>query len=319
MNNTMAHRTMAAPSAVVALCLALVGCAQPEGVKRFDASTRGTVVISQQGVRITAKGEREVTRVIEIADKLDDASLLRRQGARRVNAAEVPILAQSPAGRAFLSQDGHRAVAVGSPARLCPAIGSSTPGAASRGTAVRGALTACLADLEDWRQSTATTLGSASGAADCDCALAAVDTMVLLPQTETLYALGTPARLKAPALGLDGLFVAEALPDGAIRIGDTRGAFATVRLTASNRARLVLDDAPEQAFEGDVVRTGFRRGRIARRFYLRDATGRQMALLVGFSPAELEAYAAAWLAFPPGLERRRSTVPTLAGDLPSGG
>ncbi|MEL6197930.1 MAG: hypothetical protein AAFT19_08790, partial [Pseudomonadota bacterium] len=50
-----------------------------------------------------------------------------------------------------------------------------------------------------------------------------------------------------------------------------------------------------------VVDVGWRRGRIARRLYLQDAAGRRISLLLGFTPEDLEDYAAAWLAFPPDL------------------
>ncbi|MEM8622977.1 MAG: hypothetical protein AAGG47_05580 [Pseudomonadota bacterium] len=156
----------------------------------------------------------------------------------------------------------------------------------SRAEAVRDAFGTCLADL------------ARRGVTGCACQLGAVDDMVLLPREGTAYARGTSARLKAPALGIDGLFVAEETSDGALVLRGTDGPFALVDFPEDRRARLVLAGEPRTVFAGDAIAVGFRRGRLARRLYLQDATGRRITLLVGFSPAELDQYAAGWLLHP---------------------
>ncbi|MEM9761477.1 MAG: hypothetical protein AAF968_03030, partial [Pseudomonadota bacterium] len=257
-----------------------------------------TVVVTQQGVRIAAKGEREVTKAITLAEKVDATRLARRAGGARVRAAEVPILSQTTLGLAFLDLPGPRALAYGDPPQRCPAVGLSTPGASGRAMAVETALGACFAELERRRDTLP------AGDEPCGCRLGALDNVVLLSREQTVYARGTAARLRAPALGLDGLFVADPAPNGGVLLSDASGPFAFVAFDrGEGTASLVFLDTPGTLFRGRDLAVGFRRGRLARRLYLQDAAGRQVSLLIGFAPAELDAYAAGWLVFPEGTEQ----------------
>lgn len=83
-------------------------------------------------------------------------------------------------------------------------------------------------------------------------------------------------------------------PIGDLSIGGDRKASLSLRLPGDT------DDA-RTVFTGAAIDVGWRRGRIARRLYLQDAAGRRISLLLGFTPEDLEDYAAAWLAFPPDL------------------
>ncbi|MEO0959101.1 MAG: hypothetical protein AAFY66_11665 [Pseudomonadota bacterium] len=232
-----------------------------------------------------------------LAEKVDALRLSRRDGGSRVRAAEVPILAQTALGTAFLDLPAPRALAYGDPPETCPAVGLSSPGAPNRGSAVERAFAACFADLE--RREQLFPLSEAADATSCGCRLGALDDVVLLAREETAYARGTSARLKAPALGLDGLFVADPARGGGIVLSDASGPFAVLSFVKSEgTASMVFLDAPETVFRGRDLAVGFRRGRLARRLYLQDAAGRQVSLLIGFAPAELDAYAAGWLAFP---------------------
>ncbi|MEL6768966.1 MAG: hypothetical protein AAFP17_17435 [Pseudomonadota bacterium] len=271
---------------------------QPQSSSTPSQSRLETVVITQQGLRIAAKGEREVTKAVGLAEKVDATRLSRRAGGARVRAAEVPILSQTALGLAFLDLTGARALAYGDPPQRCPAVGLSAPGASGRAAAVESAFGACFAELERRRDTLP------GGDAPCGCRLGALDDVVLLSREQTAYARGTAARLRAPALGLDGLFVADPAPDGGIVLSDASGPFAIVAFEpGGGTAGLVFLDAPGTVFRGRDLAVGFRRGRLARRLYLQDSTGRQVSLLIGFAPAELDAYAAGWLVFPEGAER----------------
>ncbi|MEM7499292.1 MAG: hypothetical protein AAF371_15035 [Pseudomonadota bacterium] len=245
-----------------------------------------------------------------MAEKVNGARLAQRTGASRVRAAEIPILAQTAEGTAFLDRPLPRALAYGDPPAQCPAIGISRPGARGRAEAVETAFTACFAALDGGADGSAMTMATE----ECGCRLGALDDVVLLPREETVYARGTAARLRAPALGIDGLFVAGPSEGGGVVLSGVQGPFAIVAFGPEGTARLAFLDAPATVFEGADVKVGFRRGRLARRLYLQDVAGRRVSLLIGFAPAELEAYAAGWLAFPDDAVRPVAGAGSLVDD-----
>ncbi|MEO0823201.1 MAG: hypothetical protein AAF074_22620 [Pseudomonadota bacterium] len=267
-----------------------------------------SILVTQQGLTIRAKDEREVTNAAKLAARTDRRKLLSRDGSSLVSSSEVPFLVQSARGREFLNASLPRALARGEPAAICPASGvASGPagagaGPAGRGAAVEAALSACFAELRR--------VGAPEA---CGCGLIAFDRVVALPRAETTYASGTAARLKSDPPGIDGLFVARADGNGRLRLFDVTGPIAEIRDIEGDRPTLVFTSDPEAEFTGRNLPVGFRRGRIARRLYLTDASGRKISVLIGFSPEELAQYAGGWLQFPPDLARRAQSLGPSGG------
>ncbi|MEM6488647.1 MAG: hypothetical protein AAF677_10355 [Pseudomonadota bacterium] len=301
--------------------LALSSCGPSSLIASDDSVAIASVAITRSGVNLSVKGEREVTDVATRASRLTSARLLERPDASRVALAEIPILAQSQDGRSFVMKTGPRALARGAPAAFCPATGLSTSGSVSRQQAAASALRACLGQVR-----------TLPGAPDCGCELVALDDIVLLPRAETAYAIRTAARIKADFLSVDGLFIAEETAPTSIQLRDLYGVIGRVDLQSGNRARLTLrrpdrdpdrnpgrsagrspERNPEQrpgraggaetgetvVLPGRAILVGTLRGRRTWRLYFDDGAGQRASVLVGFPPAELDAYAAAWLAFPP--------------------
>ncbi|WP_285673760.1 hypothetical protein [Paralimibaculum aggregatum] len=247
--------------------------------------------------------------------------MLRRNGARQIRADSLPWLTGSEVGRRFLAAAPPRALARGVPAARCPAVGLATdPGPGTmrpserRAAAAATALRRCLAALPE-----------RPGAEPCGCGLVALDRVLTVARGEMAYATGITARLRAPRLGIDGVLIAEDEPGGTTLLRDLRGPVARLSRPGSAAAPPLPDPASLGATSGiapaaepplshgpaaltllaDGTRltgrreaVGFRRGRLAERIYLEDASGRRAVLLIGFSPAELAASAGAGLAWP---------------------
>lgn len=215
--------------------------------------------------RIRATGPEDLARAARAAGAVDRARLLATPRSRRMAAAGLGYFASSQAGRRFLARAAPRALARGDPAARCPASGQAGP-AADRGAAARAALSACLAALP-------------GDAADCGCRLIALDDMALIPIAEAAYAVGVPARLSVPALGVSKVLVAEERDGGALALFGLTGPAGRIERLGGRRVRVVLPGLG--AFEGAARPIGLRRGRLAERIAARDPEGRRLTLVIG--------------------------------------
>lgn len=140
---------------------------------------------------------------------------------------------------------------------------------------------------------------------DCGCEIIAVNDILTIPSDEAGYAASIALRLRADFLGLDDLLVATDAPDGTILIRSVDGVIGRIAKDARGRAFLALSANREEiVLPGIAVPVGYRRGRLATRFYFEDAAGRRAVALLGFSPGELADTAGRWLAFPEDWPRR---------------
>lgn len=223
---------------------------------------------------------------VEIArtliSRLTPDALRERQGARRVDANELPWLSGSEAGRDFLSRTGNRVLVRGRPQGFCPmALAESAP-SAPLSMLARSALTRCLEQAPD----------------GCGCRVVAINDALLTTLDEVTYATGIAARLRARSLGLDDLLVAEETPDRRILLRDLSGVVGEVAFNGDDGASITLRGT-DKTFRGTARKVGFRRGRLAQRIYATSEAGDRLSLLIGFGPEELAEYAGAWLAWPP--------------------
>ncbi len=261
-----------------------------------DALLAQLMVVSEVGAQTVVSDPESLTRAERFADTLDAATLLRRDTTRRERADSLPWLIGSETGRRFLAAGSPRALARGAPADACPASGVASaedlarPGAPPprRAEVARRALELCL-DALPRRPDTES----------CGCELLALDNVVTVPREELAYATGVTARVEIPALGLDGVLVAEDEPGGGALLRGLAGDVGRLARLGENRARLTLVHGGG-VFEGRREAVGFRRGRLAERLYLTDPAGRRAVVLIGFPPAELAESAGAALAWPSG-------------------
>lgn len=231
---------------------------------------------------IRAETRRDIPRARGAADRLDLAAWRERRGAETEQAGALGWLTGSADGRRFLALPPPRALAWGVPRADCPATGMRG-GTATRAKAVEGALRACFAGLDTMAQT-------------CGCRLVALDDAMLVGREQMAYATGVTARLRAPEMGIDGLFVAEHTANGATVI---HGANAPVaHVTPANGAEVTVRLADGRLLTGRRTLLGVRRGRLAQRIHARDPAGRRFVLLIGFAPEELADSAGAWLAWP---------------------
>lgn len=239
------------------------------------------IVVSDAPPQVVASGAADLDRAERFGNRLDPDAMLARLDARLARADSLAWLTGSAEGRRFLAAPLPRAIARGTPSERCPAIGVAAEEPGGRGPTVRRALELCLAAVPE----------------DCGCALIAVDRVLTVGREEMAYATGVTARARIPAPGFDGLLIAEDEPDGSILLRDLAGPVGRIVRGAEGAATLTILDGGAR-FEGRSVAVGYRRGRLAERFYLEDAGGRRAVVLVGFSPAELAAGAGAGLAWP---------------------
>ncbi len=283
--------------AAAALALLLTGCdgsAGEGGSARPRAETdlrEQLMVVLPSAPQIVVSEDEPFLRAERFARTFDPRELLRRAGARTVQADSLAWMIGSAQGRAFLKAPEPRAIARGEPAARCPATGlahAGEPGAeGGHAETVRRALDRCLAALPDRPETEG-----------CGCKLLALDSVLTVPQSEMAYATGVTARVKAPDLGIDAILIAEDDPEEGTLLRDLRGPVARL-LRDGDRATLTLLDGGAR-LEGRREAVGFRRGRLAERLYLEDAQGRRAVLLIGFSPKELAERAGAGLAWPEG-------------------
>ncbi|HSF93727.1 MAG TPA: hypothetical protein VLA52_01775 [Thermohalobaculum sp.] len=224
------------------------------------------------------------------AARIDAERLYRNPLSQWAGVDALPFLTSTDAGRRFLAATPPRALARGAPEESCPALamasGASGEAAIGRATVVAAALSQCLAQLPP-------------DSAICGCRVVALDSIVTVPRDQIVYATGTSARLRAAALGIDLLLVAEDGPDGETLLRDLSGPVAWLTRGVDNAVTLRLAGGG-RVFEGSSIPVGYRRGRLAERIYATDAAGVRMSLLIGFGPDELAQSAGAWLAWPQG-------------------
>lgn len=266
----------------------LAACATTERrVTLSDFPGSESLIVLAQPPIIEARTDQDLGLVQLQATRLDPASLAARSDARRSGIEALPYLTNSEAGQKFLGLASPRAISRGSPPELCPAVGvAGGGGAGSPAAAAVASMAACLGALE-----TAPEI--------CGCRLLALDGILTVPQTEMSYAVGTSARLRSTALGLDILIVAEDLGGGVTLLRDLSGPVGVLRHMPDGKVELTLLGEEGQVFTGESRSVGFRRGRLAERIHASDGAGRGVALLIGFSPEELASHAGAWLAAPP--------------------
>ncbi|MDD2868601.1 hypothetical protein [Neomegalonema sp.] len=212
----------------------------------------------------------------------------------RLEAAQIGLLYGDPQGRAFVETVGPRALAQGEPARQCPALtlgrGADEPAAA------RSALQGCFAALQ--------------GREDCGCRLLAESDRLLATAAHFSYALGVSATLVDPAARQEMTLVAEERvlanrPDASVVwLLGFDGPKGALHLEPDGIAALaLLSEGPvrDPQWIGRHQAEGFRRGRVARRAFLRNAAGEERVVLVGFEAQELAERHAELIEPPPAL------------------
>ncbi len=259
----------------------LAGCAAPGS---RGSSETGSVILNgpresdlltmislPNPPELVAQNDREVAElsrslVIATLETLKD-----RRGARALQISAIPFLRAAPAGAAFLQQSGPRALAQGAPSALCPVTVASNA-ATSRVEATANALTGCLRGLA--------AIGADAG---CGCRLMAVDTVLLAPQEAFSFAPVVSAVL-IDAKGRSERLVAESVsadPDTElVLLRDAAGERARLILVKGGAA-LVFSAEPDIQFSGTRQPFGYRRGRVAERLRMTNASGDAMTLLIG--------------------------------------
>ncbi|MGD1924212.1 MAG: hypothetical protein ACFB03_08475 [Paracoccaceae bacterium] len=232
---------------------------------------------------LAAEDASDIETVRRLISRLTPSELLERNGARLVDASELPWISGSQTGRAFLESRGNRILVRGKPAERCPiAFADAAPKTTPLGDLARTSLTRCLQMADP----------------GCGCEVVAFNSALAVPRENISYATGIAARLRARSLGVDSLLVAEELPDGAVLLRDLSKTIGTVRVSSDNIVEIKLTDV-DGVFTGTARDVGFRRGRKAQRIYARNERGERVSLLIGFDPDELSEFAGAGLAWPP--------------------
>ena len=242
------------------------------------------MLVSDYPPIIAAQDQVDLPLAIHRAERLDPSNLARRESARWVGIDSLAYLTGTEIGHRFLTARKPRALARGMPAEACPVTALATGATGeTRAEVVGRALENCLEQVTPAQ-------------AGCGCRIIAVDDVVTIPRSETAYATGTSARLRAPSLALDLVLVAEEA-EGGVLLRDLRGIIARLDYGEGEAVtlRFTGDDA---VFVGRRIPVGFRRGRIAERVYAEDDNGNRISLLIGFEPAEQAGRAAAWLDWP---------------------
>ncbi len=220
----------------------------------------------------------------EIEAAVHHAATLARSDAAyrptRLEAAQIGLLHGAPEGRAFAEILGPRALAQGEPANQCPALTAGR--GADDSDAARTALRGCFAALK--------------GREDCGCRLLVENDRLLASASHFSYALGVSATLIDPARRQEMTLIAEERPVAGrpeaamVWLLGFDGPKAALHLEADGEAALaLLEEGParDPKWIGRHEAEGFRRGRIARRAFLRNAAGEERVVLVGYEAQEL--------------------------------
>lgn len=279
---------------IPAAALLLTGCAGggagSVGGEPVDLGLQ-RLVLPAAPPRIEAQDAEGVDRAMRLVERYDRHKLEEQRRTRLIEAVQTPLLYEAPAGRRFLSAPGARALAIGDPPEMCPAIGLATsPAPAPRAETAAKALNQCLERL-----------ALSHSSAECACRLVALDDTLLAEQTAFSYARGVAARFIGGQGALATTLVAEERPEedgsGDVRIWflDAVGPKAVARLTEAGKAELAVLEGDNGAltasryYRGRWESEGFRRGRLAEKLYLKDEDGDRLIALIGYSPAELAA------------------------------
>ena len=269
------------PIASFLLIAALGGCSGANsGTSVAPAPPLNTFIVVDAPPIVEAQNREQMALALLQAGRIDPDRLLSRADAQRVPVTQLPYLARTPVGQAFLDLSAPRAIARGSPPEACPATGiaGGEEAAGIRTTAAGLAIGRCLDALPPEHEI-------------CGCRVLALDNVLTVPREEMSYAEGTAARLISEELGINTLLVAEATANGDVVLRDLRGRVGVLRRLGGERVEVELAGAPAAVLEGRAVPVGFRRGRLAERILLNDPEGRRAHLLIGFSPEELETLA----------------------------
>lgn len=231
---------------------------------------------------ISVTTSQEIATVRILMERLSIEELQSRPGARLHDVEGLPWISGSTAGREFLAMTEPRVLLRGDPAGSC-AIAAAEAGEPSQPIAdlANAALEQCIAAV----------------APGCGCRIVAANSLLLVPLEEVSYATGAPARLRVPSLGLEKMLVAEAVDNEHEILRDISHRVGEIESGPDDTVTIRLEGV-EGAFMGKARPVGFRRGRLARRVYAKNADGDQLVLLIGFGPGELSQMAGAWLAWP---------------------
>lgn len=269
--------------------LALASCGGPvesAGSERFripPSVDSQRLLVMEQPPTVVAKSLEDIPMARRIMGRLDPMEMRRRADSRILSANALPWLTSSTPGRDFLQTPPQRIVVRGDPPESCPvAFSRGAPASTPIPELAADALGVCL---------------EAAGPG-CGCRVVAAGSVLLVPQEDVAYATGVTARIRARALGLDGVLVAEETPDSRILLRDLTKVVGELSRQPDGTVALRFAGG-EDAYVGTARAVGYRRGRLAERFYLENSDGDRVSLLIGFDPDEVAAFAGAWLAWPP--------------------
>ena len=266
------------------------GIVKPAGARQqsiVDSTPRGTldsrdlsqrVLVRPRPPKIIADDYDGLNDALTFAHRAATGDLKRVRGARWTEAAQIGLLFGSPEGKAFLAgKDGGRALVRGNPAESCPMLNVAI--AATDDEATSGAMRACLNET--------------AALPDCGCRLIARGSYLLAPRDDFAYAIGVGTTI------IDGTTnevmvyaseerIVEGRPGARhIWLLGVNGPVGLLQVEADGRAAMTLN-ATGQRFDGTHKADGFRRGRVARRAYLSDQSGRSMIVLVGYENTEFK-------------------------------
>ena len=258
--------------AMIAACAPVGEPADPR-LSGPSATDLNRLLVAQASPRLIAKDALSATQASSIAARVLRTSASSRQRLKSLEISAIPFLRRSPAGIEFLARSGHRALARGEPAASCPAAAASPPTVASPEMAAKGALEACLAQLNRRR-----------APETCGCRLLAVENRLLAPASDFSFAPSVSAFLldsanrKLRALVAESGDAVAGIETAFLR--DPGGTVGQIRFYDTS-AELTFARDPDRVWRGERQFFGYRRGRLAERLVLKDDAGAALTLLIG--------------------------------------
>ena len=265
--------------AVLGACQMAPTSAGSERTKNAEAVDLQNILVLDRPPEVIVRTTADMQKARRSLSVMDPNELAGREGARMARANALPWLSGSTEGRAFLDEKLGRVLVRGTPAAFCP-VALTESGPKPVAELATDALNTCLE----------------IAGPDCGCRVIAAGSVLLVPRDQVAYATGVSARIKARALGLDGLLVAEDAPNGGVLLRDVNTVVGKLERSGDDAVTLTFG---ESIYRGTARKVGFRRGRLAERIYAKDPNGNRLSLLIGFGPVELSELAGAWLAWPP--------------------